>query len=72
MENAQLYQYFKDKGMRPAEVAHVLDMHPTYVSQLLHGSMPLTDSARFKIVKAFPETAAFLLQIELPVPEASR
>ena len=61
MANAQLYQFFKDNGITLKEVAERTEYHYTYVSELLNGLTPLTDSARFRFVTAFPETALFLL-----------
>ena len=72
MENAQLRQHLKDSGYTIGQAASKVGFTYTYMAELLNGTVPLTDSARFKIVRAFPETAIFLLQIELPLPEASR
>jgi len=54
MENAQLYQYFKNSGLRLGEISSRIGLDYGYTSSLLHGKAKLTDSARFKIIKAFP------------------
>ena len=61
VENAQLYQFFKDRGVLVKEVAERTGYSYNYVVDLLNGLTPLTDSARFRFMRAFPETAMFLM-----------
>ena len=71
MARAQLYQYFKDKGLTLRDVSERTGYHYTYVSDLVNGSTPLTDSARFRFIKAYPETSLFLLpDAETSAPNA--
>lgn len=77
MENSQLRQYLKDSGYTLGQAAAKVGFTYVYMAEILNGTKPLTDSARFKIVRAFPDTAVFLLQLELPIldvhnPEVSR
>lgn len=66
MANSQLYQLLKASGYTLTQAAAKIGFSYGYLSQIVVGERKLTDSARLKIVRAFPETAAFLLQIELP------
>ena len=68
MHNAQLYQFLKDSGYTLTQAAAKIGFSYPYLSQLVSGAVPMTDSARLKIVRAFPETAPWLLQIELALP----
>ena len=43
---AQLYQYFKDGGIRPREAAYKAGISYQYMIELLNGSDKMTDSAR--------------------------
>ena len=61
MAGTQLYQYFKDRDVTPQEVADATGYTYTYVIELLRGTEPLSDSARFRFLKAYPETTLFLL-----------
>ena len=73
MANAQLYQYLKDKGIRPREAARLVGVSYQYMIELLNGTTAMTDSARLKIARAFPETAQFLLELPaVQVQEATQ
>jgi len=61
----QLKQYFKDRGIRPAEVAESLGYAYTYVINMLNGDRHISDSARMRFVEGYPETAAFLLDVRV-------
>ncbi len=64
---AQLYEHFKAQGIRPREAAYKAGISYQYMIELLNGSEKMTDSARAKISRAFPDTAPLLLQLELPL-----
>ena len=68
MARAQLYQYFKDQGISPQQVADATGYTYNYVIELLRGTEPLTDAARFRFLKAYPPTARFLLADKEPTP----
>jgi len=74
MANSQLYQYLKEKGVTRREAAQMIGVSYQHLVEVLNGTRPLTDNTRLKIARAFPETAAFILQLDLPMPtpEASR
>ena len=61
MSQSQLWQFFKDQGISLADIAQKTGYHYTYVSELLTGSTPLTESAKLRFVRAFPATIPFLL-----------
>jgi transcriptional regulator with XRE-family HTH domain len=61
MNNAQLYQHFKDNGITLEEIAEKTGYSLMYLLNMLQGHEPLTDSARFKFIRAYPKTAAFLV-----------
>ena len=61
MIGSQLYQFFKDKGVTPQEIAIQTGYSYGYIIELLRGTEPLTDGAKFRILDAYPETALFLL-----------
>lgn len=67
MSRAQLRQYFKDNGITLREIAETTGYAYSYTSDLLNGHTPLTDSARFRFVRLYPETAVFLLPELVPV-----
>jgi hypothetical protein len=60
-DSERLAAHFKEVGTSVEVVAEKTGYKPGYIRQLFWGLDPLTDSARFKFIKAFPETAAFLL-----------
>jgi len=64
MSNADLYQYFKDNGIALEEIGQKTGYSLMYLLHMLQGLEPLTDSARFKFIQAYPETASFLLERE--------
>jgi len=61
MTEAQLWQFFKDAGVTRQEIAAATGLKLGYIYNLLNGSDPLTPSAKFKIMMAYPATQAFLL-----------
>jgi hypothetical protein len=60
-QNAQLWQYFKDEGITPKDVAERTGYALAYVYHLIQGFAPLNDKARFRMIQAFPDTADLLL-----------
>ena len=61
MSAAQLYQYFKDEGITPMEVAKKTGYQYNYIIAILNGRRELSDSARLRICRAYPNTAHFLV-----------
>lgn len=59
--NAQLWQFFKDGGITVEDIAEKTGYTLVYIVNLMQGRAPVGDRAKFRIVKAFPDTAAFLL-----------
>jgi len=72
MANSQLFQFLKDNGYTRREAAAKIGFSYQYLVELLNGTTVMTDSARVKIVRAFPETAEWLLQLDLPLPETPK
>lgn len=61
MTRAQLFQYFKDSGITMEEVAEKTGYSTLYLTNIFYGNDRLNDRMRFKILRAYPDTAAFLL-----------
>lgn len=61
MDNAQLYQWLKDEGITLKEAAATTGYAYQYLVGLVNGSQPMTDAARLRFVRAYPETAVFLI-----------
>jgi len=71
--NAQVYQYLKDQGLTAKEAARRIGLTYSYLVHVLRGTNRLTNSAKFKIMEAFPDTAKFLLPaivVGTPAPGA--
>ena len=65
VENAQLWQMLKDGGITLEDVAEKTGHSLGYLVNVVQGRTPLSDALKFKIARAFPETAAFLLEPEV-------
>lgn len=61
MTAAQLWTYFKDNGHTIKDVSEKTGYAINYVYNLLNGSDPMNDRAKFRIMQAYPDTALFLL-----------
>lgn len=61
MENARVWQYLKDHGITQAEAAEATGYTPMHMNAILCGRAEFTDKARVRFVRAYPETAVFLL-----------
>ena len=72
MANSQLFQFLKDNGYTMSQAAAKIGFSYGYLVELLNGTEPMTDSARMKIARAFPETGAFILQLDLPMASESK
>ena len=57
----ELYQFFKERGIPVTEVVERTGYAYPYACELLNGTTPLTDSARFRFIRAYPETAPILV-----------
>lgn len=68
MTQAQLFEFFKDNGIGVEEVAAKTGYAVLYITNLIYGQDRLNDRARFRILKAFPKTAVFLLPEAAPAP----
>jgi len=66
----QLRKFFKEKHIRPAEIAQATGYSYGYVIELLNNTTPLTPSSRFRFIEAFPEILPLLLGVPVPT-EAS-
>ena len=62
MTRAQLFQYFKENGITMEEIAEKTGYSTLYLTNMFYGNDRLNDRMRYKILVAYPETAAFLLQ----------
>lgn len=61
MPSTRLYQFFKDKGISPQQVADATGYSYNYIVELLRGTEPLSAAAKFRLLEAYPETSLFLL-----------
>lgn len=61
MGQTQLSVFFEKNDIGPREISKKTGYTIRYILNLTAGYDRLTDSARFKFIQAFPETAAFLL-----------
>lgn len=59
--NAQLWQFFKDAGITLEDIADKTGYALGYLVNLMQGRVPVGDRAKFRLIRAFPETAALLL-----------
>lgn len=60
--NAQLWQFFKDEGITLEEISQRTGYALGYLLNLFQGWVHFSDRAKFRMIKAFPETGEFLLQ----------
>ena len=67
MDHAQLYQFLKDRGYTLKDIAEKTGYHYPYVCEILNGTQPLSDTARLRFARTFPETAQHLLPELAPV-----
>lgn len=61
MDHAQLYKFLKDRGYTLRDIAEKTGYHYPYVCEILNGTQPLSDTARLRFARTFPETAQLLL-----------
>lgn len=54
-------EYLKSRGVTAGDVAQVTGYSERYIVNLLNGSDPINDRARFRLMKAFPDCASMLL-----------
>lgn len=64
MKAAQLWMYFKDNGIPLEQVAEQTGYNLAYLLQLMLGYTPISDRAKFRFIKAYPELADALLAKE--------
>ena len=64
MDNETLWKYLKEKDIGLEDIADKTGYALGYLVNLRLGRVPLSDSARFKFLRAYPETASFLLEKE--------
>ena len=57
----ELYQFFKERNIPTTQVAERTGYAYPYACELLNGTTPLTDSARLRFIRAYPETAPILV-----------
>lgn len=53
--------YLRDKGLTAEDVANRTGYSGRYITNLLNGSDPLNDRARFRLMRAFPDCTSMLL-----------
>ena len=53
--------YLRGKGLTAEDVANRTGYSERYIVNLLNGSDPLNDRARFRLMRAFPDCADMLL-----------
>ena len=61
MTGKQLRLFFKSRGISRREIAEGTGLNEGYINNLFTGADPLTASASFKFMLAFPATVAILL-----------
>lgn len=69
MINEQLYSYLKSQGYSLGDIAEKTGYNYSHVGEILNGTTPFTDAARFRFIKAYPETVAFLMPSMNPDPD---
>ena len=68
MTGKQLRLFFKSRGISRCEIAERTGLKEGYINNLFSGADPLTASASYKFMLAFPATREFLLpQRQAPV-----
>jgi len=60
--NAELWMYFKNSGIPLEEISDKIGYSLGHLFNIMQGYKPLADGAKFKIIQAYPETAAFLIE----------
>jgi len=61
-ENSTLWQLLKDAGITLEDVAQQTGHSLGYLVNVVQGRAPLSDALKFRIARAFPDTAEYLLQ----------
>ena len=61
MDQKKLKTWFKAQGLTMRDVAHATGYAYTHLVEMVNGTAPLSDSARYRIATTYPETAIFLL-----------
>jgi len=64
MDNETLWRYLKEKDIGIEDIDDKTGYALGYLVNLRLGRVPLSDSARFKFIRAYPETQEFLLERE--------
>jgi len=54
-------RYLKTRGLTAGDVANQTGYSERYIVNLLNGSDPINDRARFRLMRAFPDCADMLL-----------
>lgn len=57
----KLRAYFRTHDISPKDIAERTGYDMTYLYGLLGGSEKMTDAAKFRFIRAFPEVAVFFL-----------
>jgi len=61
MTERTLRSYFKSHGITARQIADRTGYDLTYLYGLLGGSERMTDSAKFRLIRAYPDLAVFFL-----------
>ena len=69
VENAQLWQLLKDDGITLEDITERTGHSLGYLVNVVQGRTPLSDALKFKIARAYPQLAAFLLNGGNGTPE---
>ena len=59
--NAQLFQYLKDRGIAPQDLANDGVCSLSYARYVMRGYGKLRDGLKYRLLVAYPGTAQFLL-----------
>ena len=64
MTNAVLWQWAKDQGLTPSDIAEAMGYDsPDYVEQVLRGWTPMTDKFVGRFFQTYPQYAFILLSV---------
>lgn len=59
--NVLLFRYFEDYGISLSDVAEKTGYKLTYLKNLRNGSNELTDAAKFRFIRHYPDTIKFFI-----------
>ena len=64
MDGTALWELLRERDIHLEQLAEKTSYSLAYLVQVVTGSTPLSDRAKFRIVKAFPELSVALMEKE--------